>query len=178
MPSIHDPNPAWNWGLREKYGHLPVGQMEPAPVEINTVWRPKGCLLDVFDIRLVMVGPGASIAEMPLMQAQMNQRGIAQAGAVMALADAAAGWATMPALPDNTHFTTLELKANMLRASRLGDTLRAEVKPVHVGSSTIVLDVLVFNPEARDKPIAKFSCTQLVLRQREPKAGASQGKGE
>ncbi len=169
MTNIHDPNPTWNWGLRERYGHLPVGESAPAPEEINVEGRPKGCLLDTLDIRLLKVGPGAATAEMHLRQVHMNQRGIAQAGAVLALADAAAGWATMPALAENTHFTTIELKANMLRASRIGDILRAEVTPVHVGSSTIVLDVLVFRPEAKSKPVAKFSCTQLVLRQRPQK---------
>jgi uncharacterized protein (TIGR00369 family) len=143
---------------------LPIGEVTDAPEEINTHGRPQGCLLHVFDIRLLKVGPGAAIAEMMLKEVHMNQRGIAQAGAIVALADAAAGWATMPALAENTHFTTLELKANMLRAARIGEVLHAEVKPVHIGSSTVVLDVLVYRREARNKPVARFSCTQLVLR--------------
>ncbi len=54
----------------------------------------------------------------------------------------------------------------MLRASAVGDTLLATVTPVHVGGSTIVLDVLVTKKGQPDKPIAKFSCTQMVLRSR------------
>ena len=164
MTSIHKPDPQWNWGLRERFGHLPVGEMADAPDEINTEGRPKGRLHDVFDMRLLKVGPGAALAEMALKEVHMNQRGIAQAGAIVAFADAAAGWATMPALAEGTHFTTLELKTNMLRAARAGEVLHAEAKPVHVGSSTVVLDVLVYRREARDKPIARFTCTQLVLK--------------
>jgi uncharacterized protein (TIGR00369 family) len=162
--NVHKPDAKWNWGLRERFGQLPVGEMGDAPEEINTEGRPKGRLHDVFDMRLLKVGPGAALAEMTLKEVHMNQRGIAQAGAIVAFADAAAGWATMPALAEGTHFTTLELKSNILRAACVGDVLHAQAKPVHVGSSTVVLDVLVYKPESPDKPIAKFSCTQLVLK--------------
>ena len=174
MTSIHEVKPAWNWRLRERYGHLGVGESAAAPGEINTEGRPKGSLFDIFDIRLLKVGPGAATAEMHLKQVHMNQRGITQAGAVVVLADAAAGWATIPALAEDMQFTTLELKMNMLRVSRIGDILRAEVTPVHVGSTAIVLDVLIFRPNAQGKPVAKFSCTQLVLRQRSEKQGGQE----
>jgi uncharacterized protein (TIGR00369 family) len=164
MTSLHKPDAKWNWGLRERFGQLPIGELADAPDDINTQGRPNGCLLHVFDIRLLKVGPGAAIAEMMTKEVHMNQRGVAQAGAIVALADAAAGWATMPALAENTHFTTLELKANMIRAARIGEVLHAEVKPVHVGSSTIVLDAVVYKRGEPNKPVAKFSCTQLVLR--------------
>lgn len=169
MAGVHDPNASWNWGLREKFGGLPVGEMREAPPEV-TAGLPKGCLLEAFGMRLLQVGPGAALVEMTLEPLHMNQRGITQAGAVVALADAAAGWATMPALPEGAHFTTLELKANMLRASQIGDVLHAVVSPVHVGGSTIVLDVVVRKQDAARSAVAKFSCTQLVLKPRAPKA--------
>lgn len=168
MTGVHEPRSSWNKGLREQFGSLPVGETLDAPAEV-TDDLPKGCLLETFGMRLVRVGPGAATVEMTLTPVHMNQRGIAQAGAIVALADAAAGWATLPALAEGTHFTTVELKANMLRASVVGDTLLANVTPVHVGGSTIVLDVLVVKKNDPSKPIAKFSCTQIVLRPRAQK---------
>lgn len=165
MTSVHEPRSSWNKGLRERFGDLPVGEMADAPPEV-TAELPKGCLLETFGMRLLRVGPGAATVEMTLAPVHMNQRGISQAGAIVALADAAAGWATLPALAEGTHFTTVELKANMLRASAVGDTLVATVMPVHVGGSTIVLDVLVTTKAEPPKPIAKFSCTQIVLKPR------------
>jgi 1,4-dihydroxy-2-naphthoyl-CoA hydrolase len=164
MTNIQKPDQKWNGDLREGFGQLAVGEMRDAPDEINTEGRPKGRLHDVFDMRLLKVGPGAALVEMALKEVHMNQRGVAQAGAIVALADAAAGWATTPALAAGMSFTTLELKCNMLRAARVGEVLHAVVKPIHVGSSTVVLDVLVYKRETPDKPVAKFSCTQLVLK--------------
>jgi 1,4-dihydroxy-2-naphthoyl-CoA hydrolase len=168
MTKVHEPNPSWNFGLRAQFGHLPVGETGEAPPEISA-GLPKGCLLEVFGIRLLRVGPGAALAEMAMMSVHMNQRGIAQAGAIVALADAAAGWATLPALAEGMHFTTLELKINLLRASQVSDVLHAIVTPVHVGGSTIVLDVLVQKQDEARSVVAKFSCTQLVLKPRAPK---------
>jgi uncharacterized protein (TIGR00369 family) len=168
MAGVHDPVSSWNWGLREKFGDLPAGQTREAPPEVTTS-LPKGCLLEAFGMRLLRVGPGAALVEMRLAQIHMNQRGIAQAGAIVALADAAAGWATLPALPEATHFTTLEFKTNLLRASQVGDVLHAIVTPVHLGGSTIVLDVSVQKQDAARSAVAKFTCTQLVLKPRAPK---------
>lgn len=165
MTDVHEPHPAWCKMLHEQFGDLPVGETVEAPAEV-TADLPKGCLLETFGMKLLRVGVGAATVEMTLTAIHMNQRGVAQAGAVVALADAAAGWATALALAEGTSFTTLELKTNMLRASVVGDTLLATVSPVHVGGSTIVLDVLVIKKDAPSKPIAKFSCTQLVLRPR------------
>lgn len=165
MSGVHEPRASWNKGLRDQFGGLSVGQTGEAP-EAVTADLPKGCLLESFGMRLLRVGPGAATVEMTLAPIHMNQRGIAQAGAIVAMADAAAGWATLPALAEGNHFTTVELKANMLRASVVGDVLQANVTPVHVGGSTIVLDVLVIKKGELSKPIAKFSCTQIVLRPR------------
>jgi uncharacterized protein (TIGR00369 family) len=162
---VHDPKTEWNWGLRDKFGSLSIGESRDAPPEITSS-LPKGCLLEAFGMRLLKVGPGAALVEMKLTPIHMNQRGIAQAGAIIALADAAAGWATLPALAEGTHFTTLELKANLLRASRAGDVLHAVVTPVHVGGSTIILDVSVNKQDLNQTAVAKFSCTQLVLKPR------------
>ena len=75
---------------------------------------PEDCLLSRLGIRLVRVGRGASVATMPVGRGHLNQRGIAQAGAVVALADAAAGWASYTALEDS-RFTTLALDMKLIR---------------------------------------------------------------
>lgn len=128
---------------------------------------PEGCLLDILGIRLTHVGKGRSRAEMTLTAAHLNQRGLPQGGALVALADAAAGFASYAALPEGL-FTTLELKTNLLGRSRTGDTLVALCTPVHLGRTTLVLqvDVLTAEQEASAPPrlVARFSCTQMVLK--------------
>lgn len=84
------------------------------------------------------------------------------AGTVVTLADTAAGYACMANLPEGANsFTTIELKSNHLGTARDG-AIAALAKPVHLGKTTQVWDVVVTN-EANGKTIALFRCTQMIL---------------
>ena len=126
------------------------------------VMLPSDCLLSEFGITLVEIGRGSSTVEMTVERRHLNQRGIAQAGAIVALADAAAGWASYSAIEDGK-FTTLNLEMNLLRPVREGDELVASANPVHLGRRTHVIDVVLTRREAPSKPVARFTCSQLVL---------------
>lgn len=134
---------------------------------------PPGCLLDALGMVATHAGPGACRAQMAIGTIHTNQRGIVQGGAIAALADATAGWATYAALPPGRRFTTLEFKANLLAAARPGDVLVALARPVHLGRTTMLLEVDVLEaaqesqPAATRRLVARFSCTQLVLPARE-----------
>lgn len=123
---------------------------------------PADCLLSELGISLVEIGRGSSRAEMTVGRCHLNQRGIAQAGAVVALADAAAGWASYSAIEDGK-FTTLSLDMNLLRPVREGDALVAAANPVHLGRRTHVIEVVITRQDAPGKPVARFTCSQLVL---------------
>ena len=82
--------------------------------------------------------------------------------AVIALADTAAGYATIAHLPDGAaSFTTIELKSNFL-ATAVSGTLRAEASVEHQGRTTQVWDVKVMHTDT-GKTIALFRCSQMVL---------------
>lgn len=84
------------------------------------------------------------------------------AGTVVTLADTAAGYACMANLPEGANsFTTIELKSNHLGTARDG-AIAALAKPIHLGRTTQVWDVVVTN-EANGKTIALFRCTQMIL---------------
>jgi len=84
-------------------------------------------------------------------------------GTVMALADSAGGAAAMANLPEGAVGTsTIESKTNFLGAIRGGQII-ATSRPLHVGSSTIVIETEVRN---NDKLVAKVTQTQTVLRPR------------
>jgi 1,4-dihydroxy-2-naphthoyl-CoA hydrolase len=143
----------------------PPGELRAVPADLAEM--PTGCLLDILDIRLTHVGRGRCRAEMKVGEAHLNQRGLPQGGALVALADAAAGWASYAALPEG-RFTTLELKSNLLGRVEAGTTLVAIATPVHLGRQTLVIDVEVLRAEyeSADPPrrlVSRFSCTQLVL---------------
>jgi uncharacterized protein (TIGR00369 family) len=123
------------------------------------------CLLGRLGIVLTRVGHGSAVAEMTLTRGHLNQRGVAQAGAIVALADAAAGWASYTAI-EHGRFTTLNLSTDLLLAGRDGARLRATASPVRLGRRVQVIDVAVeaisASADAGDL-LARFTCSQLVL---------------
>lgn len=133
-------------------------------VELTAEQRPivpPGCLIDEFGFVLTHVGRGRTRVTMRVREIHLNQRGVVQAGAIVALADAGAGWAAYSALDDGG-FTTLELRCSLLRAANLGDTIVAETVPVHLGRRTLVFDVGIHRGDT-NRPVARFGCTQLVV---------------
>jgi 1,4-dihydroxy-2-naphthoyl-CoA hydrolase len=107
------------------------------------------------------VRPGLLLAELPLREHLFAPNGYLHAGSVVSLADTAAGYACLAHLPEGASFTTLELKANFVRALREG-VLHCEAKAVHLGRTTHVWDALVTG-DGDERPVALFRCTQLVL---------------
>jgi 1,4-dihydroxy-2-naphthoyl-CoA hydrolase len=113
-------------------------------------------------VEITGVEQGALQAELAVREELFAPNGFLHAGAVITLADTAAGYATVAHLPEGASgFTTLELKANFVRAARDG-VLRCEARAVHLGRSTQVWDATV-RGDGDERPVALFRCTQLVL---------------
>ena len=92
----------------------------------------------------------------------MAPNGYLHAGAVVTLADTAAGYGCTANLPAGAvGFTTIELKSNYLGTARDG-TIDCTARPVHLGRTTQVWDAVVTHRES-GKTIALFRCTQLLL---------------
>ena len=123
---------------------------------------PPDCLLAELGMVLTHVGRGRSRAMMPVTARHLNQRGLVQAGAMVAFADAAAGWAAYTAL-EHGGFTTLDLHCSLLRAARAGEELIADAVPVRLGRRILVFEVDIYRPADPAQPMAHFGCTQLVL---------------
>jgi acyl-CoA thioesterase len=161
-PDDGAPSPALLYRL---VGHLPRGEMAPVADALAPT-TPAGCIIDVLGIAPTHAGPGACRVEMTIGAQHLNMRGIAQGGALVALADAAAGWAAYASVPSG-RFTTVDLTFSLLRPARLGDRLVAQASPLHVGRRVISLEVAVLRQDDEGTPgaglVAKATCTQLVL---------------
>jgi 1,4-dihydroxy-2-naphthoyl-CoA hydrolase len=113
-------------------------------------------------IRVVTVDAGRVRLELPLQDRLLAPNGYLHAGTVVALADTAAGYASLSLLDQSESFTTIELSASFLGTAREGLVI-AETRARHIGRTTHLWDVEVTVP-GKEKPIALFRCTQLVLR--------------
>src|SRR5438105_4687844 len=113
-------------------------------------------------VEITGIEQGALRATLAVREELFAPNGFLHAGAVVTLADTAAGYATVAHLPEGASgFTTLELSANFVRAAREG-LLICEARAVHLGRSTQVWEATV-RADGDDRPVALFRCTQLVL---------------
>lgn len=102
--------------------------------------------------------------EMDWAEERCTVGGLLHGGAVMALADAAGGACAFANLPAGALGTsTIESKTNFIAGVTDG-TVTAVARPLHVGSSTIVIETELRRLDGR--LVAKTTQTQSVLRPR------------
>jgi 1,4-dihydroxy-2-naphthoyl-CoA hydrolase len=115
-------------------------------------------------VRAMRNEPNVVELEMDWAPERCTSAGLLHGGAVMALADSAGAACAFANLPEgSTGTSTIESKTNFLGAVREG-AVRAVARPLHVGSTTIVVET-----ETRDgngRLIAKTTQTQMVFRPR------------
>jgi 1,4-dihydroxy-2-naphthoyl-CoA hydrolase len=84
---------------------------------------------------------------------------------IITLADWLCAAGMSPNLPPGAGFTTIELKTNFLGTASVGETVTGRAAPLHKGKTTHVWDAVIRN-ETKDKTIALFRCTQMILQPR------------
>lgn len=95
----------------------------------------------------------------------LHPGGYVHGGVWTALGDTAAAWATFRAIPPGHNFTTIELKLNVFAAGLEGDEIDAVATPLHVGKSTVVIEVKIERRRAGEEArlAANLVVTQFVL---------------
>ena len=115
-----------------------------------------------FSMKVLDVAEGRLTMEYMIRPQFLAPNGFLHAASVIALADTAAGYATIAHLPAGAaNFTTIELKSNFIGTATEG-RLRALATGVHLGRTTQVWDAVVTHVES-GKTIALFRNTQLVI---------------
>ena len=99
---------------------------------------------------------------LPVAPHLLAPNGFLHAGALVTLADTAAGYGCVANLPAGAQgFTTIELKSNHL-ATALDGHLDCIARPAHTGRTTQVWDATVTHRES-GRTLVLFRCTQMVL---------------
>ena len=113
-------------------------------------------------VEVSAVEAGALVARVAVRPELLAPNGYLHAGAIVTLADTAAGYACIAHLPDGAKsFTTVELKTNFLGTARDG-MLVAKARAAHLGRTTHVWDVEVETAD-EGRTLALFRCTQMIL---------------
>ncbi|HZN18230.1 MAG TPA: PaaI family thioesterase [Micromonosporaceae bacterium] len=112
-------------------------------------------------IEFLALDPAEVTARLPWAAHRCTVGGALHGGALVTLADAAAGVCAYLNLPEGASTTTIELKVNFLRAVR-GGVVTASARPLHAGRTVIVVQT-----DLRDEDgdrVAQVTQTQAVLR--------------
>src|SRR3954470_1922292 len=98
-------------------------------------------------------------------QRHLHPGGFVHGGVWTALGDTVAAWSTFRCIPPGHNFTTIELKLNVFAAGILGDEIEATAEPLHVGKSTVVIEVRIERRRERKEPrlAANLIVSQFVL---------------
>ena len=133
--------------------------------ELNAIGLGK--LPGLIGVEIVSVTSDQVVARLSIRPDHLAPNGYLHAGTVVTLADTAAGYGTIAALPEGAvGFTTVELKTNFLGTARQGAiTCTAQLR--HGGRTTHVWDAEVTDEE-NGRVIALFRCTQFILYARKP----------
>jgi uncharacterized protein (TIGR00369 family) len=95
----------------------------------------------------------------------LHPGGFVHGGVWTALGDTVAAWSTFRSIPAGHNFTTIELKLNVFAAGLEGDEIEAVAEPLHVGKSTVVIEVKIERRRDGGEPklAANLIVTQFVL---------------
>ncbi|MCX7645110.1 MAG: PaaI family thioesterase [Rhodobacteraceae bacterium] len=126
---------------------------------------PDQSLLPAFSrglgVRLEQTRPDLVVGVLDAGPGHGNRNGVMHGGAILAFADTLGGVAAALNLRQGEATTTLESKANFLRAIPLGSRITGRCEPLHRGRKTTVWQTTVFRQDG--KPAAIVTQTQLTL---------------
>lgn len=133
---------------------------EISAVQLNE--RGKNTLSDFLGIEFTEVGDDFLTATMPVNERTKQPIGILHGGANVVLAETIASTAAN-AVIDLNHFycVGLEINANHIRSVREG-LVKATTKPLHLGRSTQVWEVIIVNEEGKTTCISRMTASVIT----------------
>lgn len=137
-----------------------IWTVEVSPAVLNAY--AKDTLAEALGIVFTEIGPDYLRARMPVDRRTRQYLGILHGGASVALAETVASTASNLVVNPQTHYCVgLEINANHLRSVREG-YVWAEARPIHLGRSTHVWDIRIYE-EGTDAIVAALRHTVIVL---------------
>jgi uncharacterized protein (TIGR00369 family) len=122
-------------------------------------------LMTTLGARIVDLGPGFCVIEMPYTPAVSQQQGFFHGGAIGAIADTAAGYAAYTLMPADAEILTVEYKLNLVRAA-LPPLLRAEGRVLRSGRTLTVCRADVFHRDGESCALMQSTMMRVEPAQR------------
>ena len=123
--------------------------------------HPPTAFSQLLGIEEMVAEPSRAVYHMTISPQFANRNGVLHGGALMSLVDHCAGTIAFANCPPGTTNVTLEAKTNFFRAARIGDTVIAEGRPLHVGRTSVVVQVMTTRGDGKE--VSATTQTQLYL---------------
>jgi len=116
----------------------------------------------LLDMRLVKVEEGEAVFELTPQEQHYNPIGVVHGGIAFTMLDSAMGCSVQTMLPAGKGYTTLEIKANLVRAITLKTgPIRAIAKVLHLGKQTATAEGRL--EDSQGKLLAHGTTTCIIL---------------
>jgi 1,4-dihydroxy-2-naphthoyl-CoA hydrolase len=121
----------------------------------------KNTVMNTLGIEIVEYTPERVVATMPVTPKTHQPFGLLHGGVSVVIAETVASAGSYQFIDPNTHQAVgLEINANHVRSQRDG-IVKAIGTPVHVGRTTIIWDIRIYNEE--EKLVCISRCTMAVV---------------
>ena len=116
---------------------------------------------------ILRISPGAVDIALPANPSISQQHGFVHAGAVAAIADTAAGYATLSLMPARVGVLTTEFKINLV-APAIGERIVARGRVVKTGRTlTVTQTEVVAETAGEEKLVALLTATMMAIEDRD-----------
>jgi uncharacterized protein (TIGR00369 family) len=130
---------------------------------------PRAPVIALLGIELAEVEPGRVVMRMPPGEHLFNPLNTVHGGLLATLLDSVMGCAVHSTLPQGRGYTTLEIKANFLRAATAASgLLSAEGRVVHAGRQVAVAEATLRGADGRLHATASTTCLVFDLPAEQP----------
>jgi len=125
--------------------------------------RIKDTLMDTLHMTFVEDDSDILTVKMPVSKSNSQTFGVLHGGATIALAETAAGVASNLLCESDENCFGMQISANHVSSAKIGDTVVAKAKAIHLGRSSHVWNVDVMS-EATGKLISTIRVTNFVTK--------------
>ena len=121
-------------------------------------------MLEHVDIRIIEIGSDFLKATMPVDQRTMQPMGILHGGANVVLAESLGSLAASMVIdPEMKYCVGIDINANHIRAVKAPSKVTGISRPIHLGSTTQVWGIEIFNEDGKLVCISRLTMAILLL---------------
>ena len=122
-------------------------------------------MIEHIGINISELGPDFLKATMPVDKRTIQPMGILHGGASAAMAETLGSLAASLVIDQEKNFCVgIDINANHVRAVKAGGTVTGIARPIHLGSSTQVWNIEIFNEEEKLVCISRLTMAILARR--------------